>query len=66
MLVLILGTFVGVLVLNSRPASGPKYDGPALIDDRIGLLFRCPGEKEEEARAILESQGAQDVHRQGV
>ena len=66
MLVLILGTFVGVIVLNNLPASGPQYDGPALIDDPIGLLLRCPGEKEEAARAILESQGAQDVHRQGA
>ena len=66
MLLLVLGTFVGVLALNNLPVSGPKYDGPALIDDRIGLLFRCPEEREESARAILESQGAQDVHRQGA
>jgi hypothetical protein len=66
MLILILGTFVGVLILNSLPASGPQYDGPALVDDRIGLLLRCSGEQEEAARAILESQGAKDVHRQGA
>jgi hypothetical protein len=66
MLILILGTFVGLIALNNLPTGGPKYDGPALVDDRIGLLLRCFGEKEEAARAILESQGAQDVHRQGA
>jgi hypothetical protein len=66
MLVLILGTFVGVLILNNLPTGGPQYDGPALTDDRIGLLFRCPSEKEETARAILESQGAEDVREQGA
>ena len=64
MLVLILGTFIGVVVLNRLPVSGPQYDGPALTDDRIGLLFRCPEEKKEVAREILESQGANDVSEQ--
>jgi hypothetical protein len=66
MLILILGAFVGVLVLNNLPVGGPQYDGPALTDDRISLLFRCPSEKEETARAILESQGAEDVREQGA
>jgi hypothetical protein len=66
MLVLILGTFVGVLAMSNLPAGGPQYDGPALTDDRIGLLFQCSSEKGEAARAILESQGAEDVREQGA
>ncbi len=62
MLILILGSFVGVVALNNLPSTGPSYDGPALIDDRIGLLFRCPLGKKEEARAVLESQSAENIH----
>ncbi len=62
MLILILGSFVGVVALNNLPSTGPNYDGPALIDDRIGLLFRCPVEKKEEARVVLESQAAENIH----
>jgi hypothetical protein len=58
MLILILGSFVGVVVLNNLPSTGPSYDGPALIDDRIGLLFRCSAEQKEKAHAVLESQAA--------
>ena len=58
MLILILGSFVGVVVLNNLPSTSPSYDGPALIDDRIGLLFRCSAEQKEKAHAVLESQGA--------
>jgi hypothetical protein len=62
MLLLVLGTFVGVVALNSLRSVGPQYDGPALTDDRIGVLFRCPNEKEDDARAVLESQGAENIH----
>ncbi len=62
MLILILGAFIGVVVLNNLPSTGPSYDGPALTDDRIGLLFRCPVGKKEEARAVLESQTAENIH----
>ncbi|MCP4537930.1 MAG: DUF3341 domain-containing protein [Chloroflexi bacterium] len=58
MLILILGSFIGVVVLNNLPTTGPSYDGPALIDDRIGLLFRCSVGEKEKAHAVLESQGA--------
>ncbi len=61
MLGLILGTFLGVVFLNLRSPKGPRYDGPALTDDRIGLILRCPKEKAEEVRAVLEAQGAEGV-----
>ena len=62
MLFLILGTFLGVVILNSLPAPGPQYEGPALTDDRIGLLFQCPPGSVEEARALLASQGAENIY----
>jgi hypothetical protein len=62
MLILILGSFVGVVALNNLPSTGPSYDGPALTDDRIGVLFRCPVGKRDDARAVLESQKAQHIH----
>jgi hypothetical protein len=62
MLVLVLGTFVGIGVLTQIPAAGPEYDGPPLSDDRIGLLFNCPADKVKEARWVLEVQEAKNVH----
>lgn len=62
MLFLILGTFLGVVFLNSSPSTGPQYDGASLTDDRIGVLFRCPNDKQEAARTILQSQGTQNIH----
>ena len=62
MLFLILGTFLGVVFLNNSPSTGPRYEGDALADDRIGVLFRCPGDKQDAARTILQSLGAENIH----
>jgi hypothetical protein len=62
MLVLVLGTFVGFAALSNLPLTGPEYDRPAPCDDRISVCFRCALEQEEPARAILEAQGAEDIH----
>ncbi len=62
MLFLILGTFLGVLWLNFFQSSGPQYYDPSLIKGRIGVTFRCPLEQQEAARAILEAQGAENIH----
>lgn len=61
MLALVLGTFTGIVILNNLPTAGPRYDGPGLADDRIGVLFRCSAEKEGAAREILETQGAEGI-----
>lgn len=62
MLFLILGTFLGVVFLNNSPSTGPQVEGASLADDRIGVLFRCPGDKQEAARTILQSLGAENIH----
>jgi hypothetical protein len=61
MLVLIVGTFTGVVILNNLPTTGPRYDGPAPVDDRISVLFRCSADKKEAALEILETQGAEGI-----
>ncbi len=62
MLFLILGTFLGLLWLNFFRSPGPQYYDPSLVKGRIGVLFRCPPEQQEAARAILEAQGAENIH----
>jgi len=62
MLFLVLGTFLGMVLLNRLPTSGPQYDGASLTDDRIGLLLRCPNSKLEAARAVLSTRGADGIH----
>jgi len=62
MLFLVLGTFVGVVALNSLRQPGPAYDGPSLSDDRIGILLRSSGSQLEAAREVLLVHGAENVH----
>lgn len=62
MLFLVLGTFLGVVALNSLPQPGPAYDGPALSDDRLGIVLRFPGSQMDAVREILLGHGAENVH----
>jgi len=62
MLFLILGTFIGFLVLNRFPSSEPQYYDPKLSDGRINLLVHCPPDRKDEAIAILEAHGAEEIH----
>lgn len=61
MMGLIVSTFLGVLWESFFPSYGPKYYHRLLSHGRVGILFRCPAEKEAEARAMLEAQGAERV-----
>ena len=61
LLFLILGTFLGVVFLNSAPSSISQHYHPSLTDGRIGVLFQCMEEQKDAARAILESQGAEII-----
>ena len=61
MLFLILGTFLGVVFLNTSPSATSQHYESSLTDGRIGLLFQCPGDQKEAARKILESQGAENI-----
>lgn len=62
MLFLILGTFGGLLRLNAFPSYSPQYYDVSLTDGRIGVFFQCPTDKQEAARKVLESQGAENIH----
>jgi hypothetical protein len=62
MLFLILGTFGGMLWQAAFPSYDRQYYDPSLTDGRIGLLIHCFDDKKEAVRAILESQGAENVH----
>ncbi|MFQ5856243.1 MAG: quinol:electron acceptor oxidoreductase subunit ActD [Anaerolineae bacterium] len=63
MMGLIVSTFLGVLWESFFPSYGPKYYHPLLTSGRIGVLFHCPAEQEDTARAILKAQGAERVYR---
>lgn len=63
MMGLIISTFLGVLWESFFPSYGPKYYDPLLTNGRIGVLFRCPVDKEDEARAILTAMGAERIQR---
>jgi hypothetical protein len=63
MMGLIVSTFLGVLWESFFPSYGPKYYDPLLTSGRIGVLFRCPADKEEAARAILTAMGAERIQR---
>lgn len=63
MMGLIVSTFLGVLWESFFPSYGPKYYDRLLSHGRIGVVFRCPAEQEEAARAILQAQGAERVYR---
>ncbi len=62
MLFLILGTFGGFLVLNRFPSTEPQYYDPKLTDGRLGVLVHCPDEKKEDAVAVLQENGAEEIH----
>jgi hypothetical protein len=62
MLFLIVGTFGGFLVLNRFPSREAEYYDDRVNEGRISLLVRCADEQKEEARAILEAHGAEDIH----
>jgi len=62
MLFLILGTFGGMLWLNHFPDTSPQYYDSQLANDRISVLVHCPPDKVQDTIAVLESQGAEDVH----
>lgn len=63
MMGLIVSTFLGVLWESVFPSYGPKYHDRLVTHGRIGILFRCPAEQEEAARAILKAQGAERIHK---
>jgi hypothetical protein len=61
MLLLIAGTFGGLLYLNrSRQPEAGYYD-PHLSADRITLVVHHPPDKKPQVLAILEAQGALDI-----
>jgi hypothetical protein len=61
MLFLILGTFLGVVLLNTSSSTGSQHYDSSLTDGRIGVLFRCADDQKEAARTILKSQGAENI-----
>jgi len=63
MMGLIVSTFLGVLWESFFPSYGPKYYDSVISHGRIGVLFRCPVDLEDAARAILSSRGAERVFR---
>ncbi len=63
MLGLIISTFLGVLWESAFPSYAPQYYDPLLTSGRIGVLFHCPADKEEAARAILSRMGAERIQR---
>jgi len=62
MVFLIIGTFLGMLWLNGFPSFEPQYYEPKLYDGRIALILRCTAAQKEAARAVLESQQAENIH----
>ncbi len=61
MILLILGTFLGMLWLNDLPNYRPQPYSPKLSDGQIGVLLHCPPEQAATARAVLEELGAEIV-----
>ncbi len=62
MMGLIISTFLGVLWESAFPSFGPKYYDPALTHGRIGILFQCPTQNEDELQEMLKAQGAERVY----
>ncbi len=63
MMGLIIATFLGVLWQSGFPTYSPKYYDPEIAMGRIGIFFRCPPAKEEQARAVLARCGAEKIQR---
>lgn len=61
MLALILGTFIGFLVLNRFPSARPHYYDPKLTDGRISLVVHSPADQESDVVAIMQEYAAQVV-----
>jgi len=62
MLFLIVGTFIGLIVLKSSPSDQPEYSDPKVNDGRISLLVHVPKDKQVMAAAIMQERGAEDIH----
>jgi hypothetical protein len=61
MLLLIAGTFGGLLFLNRSPESEAGYYDPHLTDGRITLVVHHAPEKKPQILAILAAQGALNI-----
>ena len=61
MLFLILGTFIGSVVLNTLPTRGPQPFGPTPSDDSIGIFLSCEPGLLDTARKALQEAGARAI-----
>ena len=61
MLCLILGTFIGMVVLSRDSAAEQTQYTPAISNGKIGLVLHCRPEQETEARSALEASGAEII-----
>jgi hypothetical protein len=62
MLFLIVGTFIGLIVLKRSPEAEPEYYDPKVNDGRISLLVHVPKEKKLMATVVMQERGAEDIH----
>jgi hypothetical protein len=61
MLCLVLGAFVGMVILSRESAQEQALYTPAISDGKIGVALRCEPAQEEAVRAALVAAGAEIV-----
>ena len=61
MLGLLASTFIGVFLDSYFPSYRPKEYVPEISDGKIGVLFHCPTEKEEEFITAMTSLGVESI-----
>jgi hypothetical protein len=61
MLGMLASTFLGVFLDSYFPSYAPKEYVPEISDGKIGILFHCPSDKQNEVTNELTSVGAEEV-----
>jgi len=61
MLGMLVSTFIGVFLDSYFPSYRPKEYVPEISDGKIGILFHCPTEKEEEFITAMTSLGVESI-----
>jgi hypothetical protein len=62
MLFLIVGTFLGLIVLKHAPEGERQYYDPKVNDGWLSLIVHVPLEKRLLATTVLQDRGAVDIH----
>jgi len=65
MLGVIVSTFLGVLWQSFLPSYKPKRYNRLITEGHIGLLLRCPLDREKQVRELLAANGAHHIQTQG-